>query len=150
MSESELQWLNRGFFSLVRLSPFFFPSLSLFFLSHYKQAQEGGNFLFFLYIHLNFFSFKISVLSNNSIYQKVAYSTMSTSPTLFDTSSSSAATRLASPQQKIMDTKPRKLRSHGNQPQQQQKPSNANNNTNNKKVCIHGAVLSVHVLNKKS
>ncbi|KAL9547521.1 hypothetical protein MBANPS3_006131 [Mucor bainieri] len=59
---------------------------------------------------------------------------MSTSPTLFDTSSSSAATRLASPQQKIMDTKPRKLRSHGNQPQQQQKPNNANNNTNNKKA----------------
>ncbi|KAG1112820.1 hypothetical protein G6F42_014631 [Rhizopus arrhizus] len=64
----------------------------------------------------------------------MAYSTMSTSPTLFDTSSSSAATRLASPQQKIMDTKPRELRSHGNQPQQQQKPSNANNNMNNKKA----------------
>ncbi|OBZ82393.1 Serine/threonine-protein kinase STE20 [Choanephora cucurbitarum] len=39
---------------------------------------------------------------------------MSTSPTLFNTSSSSAATRLASPQQKIMDSKstikPRRLR----------------------------------------
>lgn len=129
--------------------PFFFFSFS--FLSFSLQTSTRGWQFPFLFIYpFKLFSFKISVLSNNSIYQKVAYSTMSTSPTLFDTSSSSAATRLASPQQKIMDTKPRKLRSHGNQPQQQQKPSNANNNMNNKKVCIHDAVLSIHVLNKKS
>ena len=58
---------------------------------------------------------------------------MSTSPTLFDTSSSSAATRLASPQQKIMDTKPRKLRLSSNQQQQQQK----SNNANSKKVHLN-------------
>ncbi|KAI8074317.1 kinase-like domain-containing protein [Gilbertella persicaria] len=41
---------------------------------------------------------------------------MSTSPTLFNTSSSSAATRLASPQHKIMDkdAKPRRLRNNTN------------------------------------
>ncbi|GAA5797098.1 hypothetical protein HPULCUR_002477 [Helicostylum pulchrum] len=38
---------------------------------------------------------------------------MSTSPTLFNTSSSEA-TRLASPQSKIMDNKPRKMRNHDN------------------------------------
>lgn len=40
---------------------------------------------------------------------------MSTSPSLYDTSSSSGATRLASPQQKVMDRKPRKLHTDNNQ-----------------------------------
>jgi hypothetical protein len=60
---------------------------------------------------------------------------MSTSPTLFDISSSSAATRLASPQHKIMDTKPRKLRTNStNNP-----PNKNTNNTNNKKVGMDTA-----------
>lgn len=62
---------------------------------------------------------------------------MSTSPTLFNTSGSSAATRLASPPHKLIDTKPKKLRNNAKRKSTLTTNNDNHNNNNNCKKVKH-------------